>query len=120
MNKELHDFIMEKTFEERKNIFQAGFTLNATTTRKLNSKLYLISLVCLASKKAKLTTRELLEKITKKNLEDNTEYCRFLSSLAIICDDLLYEVDEIDTLGFKDSKTLIAKIQQLLNEWMPF
>ena len=110
----------EKTFFYIKNFSTGGFS-----SGKLSNKLALISLVCLVTKKLRekdgnLTVKQVIEKIMQRPLLEQQSFDSFLIGLAIICEDFLYEVKEIDNFGFSDSKQIINKIKELLNEWQPF
>ena len=85
----------------------------------------LISLICLVTKKLRekdgnLTVKVVIEKILQRPLIITESFDSFLIGLSIICEDFLYQTTEIDNFGFTDSKQIIAKIKELLNEWFPF
>ena len=113
------------TYSEKVGFYLRNFSTGAFTSGKLANKLALISLICLVTKKLRekdgnLTVKTVLEKILQRPLYHTEAFDSFLIGLAIICEDFLYETKEIDNFGFTESKQIIAKIKELLNEWLPF
>jgi hypothetical protein len=91
----------------------------------LANKLALISLICLVTKKVRekdghMTVKDVIGKILQRPLIETDNFDSFLIGLSIICEDMLHNVTEIDNFGFTDSKQIINKIKELLNEWCPF
>lgn len=129
MSKELlHKFnerFDELTHEEKINFYISKFSSGAFSSGKLDNKLALISLICLVTKKLRekdgnLTVKAVIEKILQRPLNGTIAFDAFLIGLSIVCESFLYGVTEIDNFGFKDSKQIINKIKELLNEWFPF
>ena len=115
----------ELSYEEKVGFYIRNFSTGAFSSGKLSNKLALVSLICLVTKKLRekdgnLSVRVVIEKILQRPLYHTEAFDSFLIGLAIICEDFLYETKEIDNLGFTDSKQIIAKIKELLNEWFPF
>ena len=113
------------SYEEKSWIYTKNFSTGAFSSGKLHNKLALISLICLLTKKLRekdgnLTVKVVIEKLLQKPLNPIDSFDSFLIGLAVICEDFLYGVTEIDNFGFTDSKQLINKIKELLNEWFPF
>ena len=113
------------SYEEKVSFYVRNFSTGAFSSGKLSNKLALISLICLVTKKLRekdgnLTVKVVIEKLLQKPLNPIDSFDSFLIGLAIICEDFLYGVTEIDNFGFTDSKQLINKIKELLNEWLPF
>jgi hypothetical protein len=113
------------SYEEKVGFYVRNFSTGAFSSGKLSNKLALISLICLVTKKLRekdgnLTVKVVIEKILQRPLIITESFDSFLIGLSIICEDFLYETKEIDNLGFTDSKQIIAKIKELLNEWFPF
>lgn len=112
--------------EERKNYYEKFFSSGNALSGKLNDKLELMSLICLVVFKMKkqnpdIDSKKVIELITKEDLSiPMIGYHDFLISLALKCDDLLYEIKEVDTLGYNNSNDIIKRIKTLLNEWLPF
>ena len=113
------------SYEEKISFYVRNFSTGAFSSGKLSNKLALISLICLVTKKLRekdgnLTVKVVIEKILQRPLIITESFDSFLIGLSIICEDFLYQTTEIDNLGFTDSKQIIAKIKELLNEWFPF
>ena len=113
------------SYEEKISFYVRNFSTGAFSSGKLSNKLALISLICLVTKKLRekdgnLTVKVVIEKILQRPLMVTESFDSFLIGLSIICEDFLYQTTEIDNLGFTDSKQIIAKIKELLNEWFPF
>ena len=113
------------SYEEKISFYVRNFSTWAFSSGKLSNKLALISLICLVTKKLRekdgnLTVKVVIEKILQRPLMVTESFDSFLIGLSIICEDFLYQTTEIDNLGFTDSKQIIAKIKELLNEWFPF
>lgn len=129
MSKEIlahcQDYFSELSYEEKVGFYIRNFSTGGFSSKKLSNKLALISLICLVTKKLRekegnLTVQNVISKILKRPLNNTQGFDSFLIGLAIICEDFLYEVDEIDNFGFTDSSQIINKIKELLNEWFPF
>ena len=113
------------SYEEKISFYVRNFSTGAFSSGKLSNKLALISLICLVTKKLRekdgnLTVKVVIEKILQRPLIITESFDSFLIGLSIICEDFLYQTTEIDNFGFTDSKQVIAKIKELLNEWFPF
>lgn len=129
MSKEVLDKFQSEfqklSYEEKISFYVRNFSTGAFSSGKLSNKLALISLICLVTKKLRekdgnLTVKVVIEKILQRPLIITESFDSFLIGLSIICEDFLYQTTEIDNLGFTDSKQIIAKIKELLNEWFPF
>ena len=121
----IHIEFKELTYEEKVGFYLKNFSTGAFSSGKLSNKLALISLICLVTKKLRekdgnLSVKTVIEKILQRPLFYTEAFDAFLIGLAIICEDFLYETKEIDNFGFTESKQIIAKIKELLNEWLPF
>lgn len=121
--KELIEQINKLDYNEKKNIYQAIFSLGYISTEEMNDRLVLISLVALSYKQLKLkdktlTPLKLLEKITGH--KPGSSFYEFLIALSIIVEDFSYGIKKIDTCGLKTSQEIINKIKELLNTWLPF
>lgn len=113
------------SYEEKVGFYVRNFSTGSFSSGKLSNKLALISLISLVTKKLRekegnLTVKAVIEKILQRPLISTQSFDSFLIGLSIICEDFLYEVKEIDNFGFTDSKQIINKIKELLNEWLPF
>ena len=129
MSKEILDKFQSEfqklSYEEKISFYVRNFSTGAFSSGKLSNKLALISLICLVTKKLRekdgnLTVKVVIEKILQRPLIITESFDSFLIGLSIICEDFLYQTTEIDNFGFTDSKQIIAKIKELLNEWFPF
>lgn len=113
------------SLEEKIAFYTRNFSTGYFSSEKLSNKLALISLICLVTYKMRekdknITVKTVIEKIIQRQLNTSETFDSFLFGLSIICEDFMYGVKEIDNFGFKDSKQVIQKIKELLNEWMPF
>lgn len=122
---QLHSEFQTLTYDEKVSFYIRNFSSGQFSSGKLSNKLALISLICLVTKKLRekdgnLTVKVVIEKILQRPLFYTEAFDAFLIGLAIVCEDFLYEVKEIDNFGFTDSKQIISKIKELLNEWCPF
>lgn len=109
--------------EDKLKVYTRSFGFGSLESNKLNDKLTLISLVALTASKLKekdksLTTLDILLKITKSEL--NYGIYDFLVNLAILVDDLSYDTYEFDPCGLTDSKQIINKINEIIQQWLPF
>lgn len=125
MDKQLEVLLESTNYDDQRSIYQKLFTSGTQTSGKLKNKLDLINLVCLVSQKMSVdnktvTPKDVLEKITGKSLNYNDPYDHFLIGFSIVCDDMMFGVTEIDTLGLKTSGEIVTKIKNLLAEWLPF
>ena len=121
----IHIEFKELTYEEKVGFYLKNFSTGAFSSGKLSNKLALISLICLVTKKLRekdgnLSVKTVIEKILQRPLFYTEAFDAFLIGLAILCEDFLYETKDIDNFGFTESKQIIAKIKELLNEWLPF
>lgn len=111
------------TYEEKLEVYQRVFSLGYLASEEMNDRLILISLIALVyknmqAKDSKITPLRILMKITGE--KQGSAFYQFLESLAIIVEDFSYEMKKIDTCGLKDSQSIINKIKELLNTWIPF
>ena len=122
---EFNSNFQKLSYEEKVSFYSKNFSTGAFTSEKLANKLALISLLALTTKKLRekdgnLTVKVVIEKILQRPLFYTESFDAFLIGLSIVCEDFLYETKEIDNFGFTESKQIIAKIKELLNEWFPF
>lgn len=113
------------SYEDKRSFYFCNFSTGTFVSKKLSNKLALLSLLCLLTKKLRekeggLTVKSVIEKILQRPLLNEHGFDSFLISISIICEDLLFGVEEIDNFGFTDSKQVVNKIKELLNEWLPF
>ena len=113
-------------YKTKVNLYTRCFSSGNMVSGKLESKLDLIKLICFVTFKLRkenkeLTVKEVIEKITGKNLDNPREGMEcYLLGLSIVCEDFLYEVKDIQVEGFNSSKDIIIKIKSLLDGWFPF
>lgn len=123
----------EMTYDLRKNIYTTYFTSGCMTTSSLEDKLDLYVLLCyvtLQFKKQKplefTNSLKVLEHILKRTIDtsiDANGYDNMLVGLSIVCDDLLYGVEEIkrpEKFSNLSGKDLVNQIKSLLEQWTPF
>ena len=120
---DLIEEVKNLSFEDRARLYTICFGFGALASKELNTKLILISLIALTSNKLKeknpkMTTLDLLVKITGK--KPGTFDYTALENLAIVTDDLSYNIDIFDPCGLTNSTDIINKIKELLQTWTPF
>jgi hypothetical protein len=121
----MNDFEI-KTFKDKTDLYEKYFSFGYTLNEDLSDKLKLIHLICLVTFKMRnsepnITCREVLERILKINLDTRIEgISDYYQTLAIICQDLLYGIKNVDTLGYTNPKDIINDIKKLLENWLPF
>jgi hypothetical protein len=125
MNKQLEDLLETANYDDQRSIYQKLFTSGIQTSGKLKNKLDLIMLLCLVSQKMSVdnktvTPKDVIEKIIGKVLNYNDPYDHYLIGLSIVCDDMMFGVSEVDSLGLKTSGEIVSKIKTILAEWLPF
>lgn len=122
--RELTLAISKLSFEEKTQVYKSCFSLGNLSSEELNDKLVLISLVALVYQKMQLkdkniTPLAILLKIMNQPKDGSAAY-QFLESLAIMVEDLTYNVKKIDSCGLTTSQDIINKIKELVNTWLPF
>ena len=118
MNKQLEGLLDSATYDDKRSIYHKLFTSDTQTSGKLKNKTDLITLICLVSQKMSVdnktvTPKDVIEKITGKVLNSNNAYDHYLIGLSVVCDDMMFGVTEIDTLGFKTSGEIVNKIKTI-------
>lgn len=119
-----------ETYNDKKNTYYKCIHLGTMTTGKIEDKLELFKLLCFLTQQ--LTKKDpvkygkpinvlnLLYENELKNNTDNHAFKNYIDSLGILCEDLLYCVNEIQNPGFTNSKDIILRIKQLIEQWIPF
>lgn len=115
-------------YNTKKTNYYANIHLGTMTTGRFEDKLELIKLICFMTQNLNKKdpvkykdTISILSMLYEKELNANNEAFKdYLYSLSIICEDFLYGVDNIVNPGFKDSKEIIIRIKQLIEQWIPF
>lgn len=117
-----------KNYDDKKNTYYKCIDLGTMTTGKIEDKLELFKLLC-------FLTQQLIKKdpvkygkpidvlnlLYENKLKNNSEaFKNYIDSLGILCEDLLYGVNEIQNPGFTNSKDIILRIKQLIEQWIPF
>lgn len=125
MNKEIKKIIEDSCYDDKRSIYSAFFSSGAQTSGKLSNKLALINLICLVSQKMSVegktvTPKDVIERITGKVLNANNTFDHYLIGLSVVCDDMMFGVTEIGSLGLTNSNDILLKIKELLAEWLPF
>lgn len=114
------------SYADKDKFYNSTLSFGSNLSKQFSRKTLLHSLICLVTHKMSakdptITTLVVLEKITRTDLKNpQTAYEHFLTSLALICNDLLYEVSEMENFGFTNSQDIINEIKNLLDEWIPF
>lgn len=117
-------------YEQRKTEYYKQIELGTMTTGRFEDKLELFYLICFLTQQLQKKDPvkyskpiNVLEFLYSKELKDENSpkgFKDYICSLAIICEDLLYAVNEIKNTGYKNSKEIILKIKQLIEQWIPF
>ena len=115
----------ELSYEDKVKYYSNYFTSGYILSHKLDDKLMLINLVCLVTKKMReqsgeLTVKNILEKIMQRPLFEHNVEDAYLIGLAIVCEDMLYGVNEINPHNFKTSGEIVNEIKRIISQWSPF
>lgn len=107
------------TYAEMKSLYSKYFSLNGIAG-EIDNKFALISLICLLTdaqkkKNPDVTCYEVIEKVTSKKLPEN-----FSFGLAIVCEDFLKGSTSFNNCGLKSGKEIVSKINEILDNWLPF
>ena len=100
--------------------------INLLPNGELEDKLKLIHLICLVTfkmrdKEKDIKSKEVLERLMGIKLDVSKDgYTNYLIGLSLLCDDLLFEITEISTLGYTNSNDIINEIKRLIDGWIPF
>jgi len=114
------------SYEEKRNLYSLYFSSDANTTCSYKDKIELYTLICYLSQiLVKIdpikypNTLTILNKIFESYQDKpNSDY---IEALSIVCDDLKYGVGDIDKPGdYKNVNEIVTRIQQLVEQWMPF
>lgn len=121
---ELVNVIKSLNYNEKQLFYTKLFSVGYLSTKELNDRLVLISLVALTYKKLKekdkkVTPLQILLKITGQVVDDSAFY-HSLEALSILVEDFSYGIEKIDPCGFTNSQDIINKIKELLSTWLPF
>lgn len=105
-------------FEELRKLYKKHFSLGYLNA-DYNTKVALISLICITykevTKKKKASYLEVIKAISKGiDLPED-----FIWTLAIICEDYSYDVENFPNFGL-EGKAIIEKIREIFNSWCPF
>lgn len=125
MKEQIESIIINASYDDKRTLYSTLFTMGNQTSGKLTNKLDLINLICLVSQKMSsdsktVTTKDVIEKLVSHVLNCNNAYDNFLIGLSIVCDDMMFGVDDISPLGLTSSGEIIKRIKELLAEWLPF
>lgn len=112
----------EPTYNDLADYYNDHFTMS-TVNVSLEERLALIGLICFLTNSARkknpdATCWQVINKVVKDT--GNVHYTKFLRGLAVICSDFMKNCDKFDSMGFKTSKEIVAKINSIINEWTPF
>lgn len=116
------EYIMsgKPSYEELQHIYSRWFSLSGIEG-DIDNKFALISLICTltnAQKKPDVTCYEVIKKVTSIN--KNTLSDDFLFGLAIVCEDFRKSSTKFNNCGLKTAKEMVAKINEILEHWLPF
>lgn len=119
-----------ETYEKRRTEYYKQIALGTMTTGRFEDKMELFYLICFLTQQLQkkdpvkysnpinvlnfLFDKKLKDEDTPENFKD------YIYSLGIICEDLLYAVEDIKNTGYKNSKDIILRIKQLIEQWIPF
>ena len=107
-------------YEELRNIYTKYFSLR-NMGADINNKFGLLSLVGFLTDKARqknpdASCYQVLMKVTNgRNFPDE-----YLKGLSIVCEDFMYNVKSFNTCGCKSAQEMIAQINNILDNWLPF
>lgn len=108
------------SYEELRNIYTKYFSMR-NMGADINNKFGLLSLVGFLTDKARqknpdASCYQVLMKVTSgRNFPDE-----YLKGLSIVCEDFMYNVKSFNTCGCKSAQEMIAQINNILDNWLPF
>ena len=110
------------SYEDLKNIYSRWFSLGGIAG-EIDNKFALISLICtIVSAQRKKTPNiscyEIIKKIVAKGNNPLTD--DYIIGLSIVCEDFLKGSSKFNTCGLKTAKDMIIKINEILDNWLPF
>ena len=114
------------TYDEKLKFYSRNLASGSTMSGKLEDKLKLIHLICLVTfkmrdKEKHIKSKEVLERLMGIKLDVSKDgYTNYLIGLSLLCDDLLFEITEISTLGYTNSNDIINEIKRLIDGWIRF
>ena len=114
------------TYDEKLKFYSRNLSSGSTMSGKLEDKLKLIHLIYLVTfkmrdKEKDIKSKEVLERLMGIKLDVSKDgYTNYLIGLSLLCDDLLFEITEISTLGYTNSNDIINEIKRLIDGWIPF
>lgn len=114
------------SYELKKTVFVNNFSLGGITTSNFNDKIEIIVLLCFLYQQ--LHKRDPKKFTSVINVIDaiftesqHKPFQNYLEGLAVLCEDLLFGVKEIEKPGdFKNSQEIINRIKTIASQWMPF
>lgn len=115
-----------RTYADKKLIFDRYFSSGNNTNQSFSDKIELLTLICyLTQQLAKRnpekykTTKDTLDMVFENSIDwAGSDY---IDGLAIISEDLMFGTTEIEKpAGFSNGKEIVARIQDLVNQWQPF
>lgn len=123
------NFYKELSNKDKEDIYVQLFSLGTNVDMDLDKKLELLRLICYLTQQMKKRFPDKYRKpIDVLQNIYNREFTSggigedsYLIALSIICDDLMYGINEISKpSGFSNAKDICIKIKELADQWMPF
>lgn len=113
----------EPNYADLKSLYQEYFSMKFACS--MEDKLALIGLICYLTNKLRLkhpdiTCWEVISKMAFKEGDYTDEYVKSLRGLSIICEDFMIGVKEFPTFGYKDDKSIVKKVKEIFDNWLPF
>lgn len=120
MNDMVGILLPQLTYKDLTYIYQKYFSLNGISGG-IDNKFALISLICfLTHAQKKKTPDATCYQILRKIIKNQTIPDEFINGLSIICEDFLRYSDSFNTCGLKSVNDMIAEINKMMDNWLPF
>lgn len=112
----------EPSYKELEDYYAEYFSMGNLSATMVD-KFALISLICFLTKQARVknpdaTCYQVIMKII--NDEASSHNLKFIRGLSVVCSDMMKNTDEFLTFDIKTAKEMIAKIKEVLHQWLPF
>ena len=118
------DFIIsgKPTYKDLQNIYSRWFSLGGIAG-EVDNKFALISLICVLTnaqkkKNPNITCYEIIQTVLSKG--NNSMPDDYIYGLSIVCEDFLKGSTKFNNCGLKTAKDMVIKINEILNNWLPF
>ena len=124
----IQNHFKDLSIQGREEFFNQFFSMGTNTNASIKDKFELLYLICFLSFKMRERDPEkfkkplnVLQHLYGRTFSDQIGEDSYLIALSILCDDLLFGVNEIEKPeGFTNVSEIFARIKDLVNHWLPF